>query len=122
MTPPSPPRTPSHLTRSYRAYVLDLGQADVARRGDMLATAQLQTVDRLVIAAGAPHRDDAHFIAVFLAEQRHRAFGDRLVGGHQPRLDSVVLADICVDVARSEERRVGQECVRTCRSRWAPNH
>src|SRR3546814_17091431 len=22
--------------------------------------------------------------------------------------------------ARSEERRVGQECVRTCRSRWAP--
>src|SRR3546814_13357176 len=23
---------------------------------------------------------------------------------------------------RSEERRVGQECVRTCRSRWAPYH
>src|SRR3546814_12428403 len=22
--------------------------------------------------------------------------------------------------ARSEERRVGQECVRTCRSRWSP--
>src|SRR3546814_19433570 len=25
-------------------------------------------------------------------------------------------------VARSEERRVGQECVRTCRSRWSPYH
>src|SRR3546814_14157050 len=23
---------------------------------------------------------------------------------------------------RSEERRVGRECVRTCRSRWAPYH
>src|SRR3546814_11186116 len=24
--------------------------------------------------------------------------------------------------ARSEERRVGKECVRTCRSRWSPYH
>src|SRR3546814_13228685 len=25
-------------------------------------------------------------------------------------------------VTRSEERRVGKECVRTCRSRWSPCH
>src|SRR3546814_11964967 len=25
-------------------------------------------------------------------------------------------------VHRSEERRVGKECVRTCRSRWSPSH
>src|SRR3546814_18041599 len=25
-------------------------------------------------------------------------------------------------LARSEERRVGKECVRTCRSRWSPCH
>src|SRR3546814_7586709 len=25
-------------------------------------------------------------------------------------------------VFRSEERRVGKECVSTCRSRWSPNH
>src|SRR3546814_11381405 len=25
-------------------------------------------------------------------------------------------------VGRSEERRVGKECVRTCRSRWSPYH
>src|SRR3546814_13055799 len=25
-------------------------------------------------------------------------------------------------VLRSEERRVGKECVSTCRSRWAPGH
>src|SRR3546814_11288038 len=27
-----------------------------------------------------------------------------------------------VQSARSEERRVGKECVSTCRSRWAPYH
>src|SRR3546814_16665565 len=26
------------------------------------------------------------------------------------------------DVTRSEERRVGKECVSTCRSRWSPYH
>src|SRR3546814_15047291 len=26
------------------------------------------------------------------------------------------------DVSRSEERRVGKECVSTCRSRWSPYH
>src|SRR3546814_13697248 len=25
-------------------------------------------------------------------------------------------------ILRSEERRVGKECVSTCRSRWAPDH
>src|SRR3546814_16087375 len=35
--------------------------------------------------------------------------------------------DITVQTAevvdkRSEERRVGKECVSTCRARWAPNH
>src|SRR3546814_15823527 len=27
-----------------------------------------------------------------------------------------------VDALRSEERRVGKECVSTCRSRWSPYH
>src|SRR3546814_11520083 len=29
---------------------------------------------------------------------------------------------IAIAVPRSEERRVGKECVRTCRSRWCPYH
>src|SRR3546814_20559569 len=29
---------------------------------------------------------------------------------------------ICFSVARSEERRVGKECVSTCRSRLSPSH
>src|SRR3546814_12279540 len=27
-----------------------------------------------------------------------------------------------IDAARSEERRVGNECVSTCSSRWSPSH
>src|SRR3546814_11684072 len=30
--------------------------------------------------------------------------------------------DDCAVIARSEERRVGKECVSTCRSRWSPYH
>src|SRR3546814_11258482 len=29
---------------------------------------------------------------------------------------------ICAGGCRSEERRVGKECVSTCRSRWSPYH
>src|SRR3546814_14148072 len=35
----------------------------------------------------------------------------------QPELSETVAYD-----PRSEERRVGQECVGTCRSRWSPYH
>src|SRR3546814_15410574 len=28
----------------------------------------------------------------------------------------------CVGIGRSEERRVGKECVSTCRSGWSPYH
>src|SRR3546814_16865709 len=34
--------------------------------------------------------------------------------------DGVTIA--VVDSGRSEERRVGKECVSTCRSRWSPYH
>src|SRR3546814_10957878 len=38
-------------------------------------------------------------------------------GGPEP----VTVAQLMVD-DRSEERRVGKECVSTCRYRWSPNH
>src|SRR3546814_11957849 len=46
------------------------------------------------------------------------------VGALQPgrRGDEVnVILIICLEI-RSEERRVGKECVSTCRSRWSPYH
>src|SRR3546814_7050224 len=39
------------------------------------------------------------------------------------RADTAALFDDPVALAnRSEERRVGKECVSTCRSRWSPYH
>src|SRR3546814_1585860 len=35
---------------------------------------------------------------------------------------SEIIAKVRAAGARSEERRVGKECVRTCRSRWSPYH
>src|SRR3546814_18921247 len=42
----------------------------------------------------------------------------------QPLIDAInALADVReADLDRSEERRVGKECVSTCRSRWSPYH
>src|SRR3546814_13231590 len=52
---------------------------------------------------------------------------DKVVGGHAAADDDRCKCTIghLVDSnreIRSEERRVGKECVSTCRSRWAPYH
>src|SRR3546814_19654897 len=39
-----------------------------------------------------------------------------------PRWWTVFYIALCVAALRSEERRVGKECVSTCRSRWSPYH
>src|SRR3546814_11755051 len=43
------------------------------------------------------------------------------VRGAQPR-EALVVAPLALRQQRSEERRVGKECVSTCRSRWSPYH
>src|SRR3546814_17382542 len=42
------------------------------------------------------------------------------IGPYQERLDALLEENEAR--GRSEERRVGQECVSTCRSRWTPYH
>src|SRR3546814_6663043 len=42
--------------------------------------------------------------------------------GAQDDGDVVPRADARLNLGRSEERRVGKECVSTCRSRWSPYH
>src|SRR3546814_18329383 len=41
---------------------------------------------------------------------------------HAVRTGHISITPIHVDLPRSEERRVGNECVSTCRSRWSPYH
>src|SRR3546814_19689966 len=44
-----------------------------------------------------------------------------VVNGDKEAVDTL-LTDPRVNAVRSEERRVGKECVSTCRSRWSPSH
>src|SRR3546814_17378600 len=46
-----------------------------------------------------------------------------LVDGRRATVRSAALLNgTAAHAARSEERRVGTECVSTCRSRWSPDH
>src|SRR3546814_13130277 len=44
-----------------------------------------------------------------------KSIGPIISGGKPP-------SRVTSDTMRSEERRVGKECVSTCRSRWSPYH
>src|SRR3546814_16025639 len=61
-----------------------------------------------------PHRELARDVVEVPFVREHAPFGAhvRHVGAAPPGRST----------ARSEERRVGKECVRTCRSRWSPYH
>src|SRR3546814_18544743 len=56
------------------------------------------------------------------SEHRLELVLDILLSNQAPSVDVEVDGrDRCVS-SRSEERRVGKECVSTCRSRWSPYH
>src|SRR3546814_12875384 len=66
-------------------------------------------------------------------EDRHQAFFDAMIArrGVRPTLLQPFwnvagfapgAATAAIGPERSEERRVGNECVSTCRSRWSPYH
>src|SRR3546814_18984721 len=69
------------------------------------------TARRRAAGAGARRGAARHELPV---DRRRRAEGDRS-GGDEARPPLEV-------VMRSEERRVGKECVSTCRFRWSPYH
>ena len=52
------------------------------------------------------------------------AGNDHRLGANEapPAIVSIFLGDELTAVLRSEERRVGKECLRLCRSRWSPYH
>src|SRR3546814_14260324 len=81
-------------------------------------------------------------LAAVFADDRRKSLGQclHLVGGDILARDEDVLVerhrssapsgcwwpgageDVPIAGSGSEERRVGKECVRTCRSRWSPSH
>src|SRR3546814_8780632 len=53
---------------------------------------------------------------------RLRSPRNKSLGSGLPARVAVCLDCGCPELVRSEERRVGKECVSTCRSRWSPYH
>ena len=72
----------------------------------MRAAAEFNRPGRLVALAG-PHGHDAHLIAVFLAEQRHRALGDGGVRRHETGRDLGVFPDAGVHLGLNPGQFVG---------------
>src|SRR3546814_2910955 len=79
---------------------------------DLIADGQARTDDLLVQAAAAEIRVRGR--AGLVAQDYDQMVDVR------PKAGSVFPA--VGALARSEERRVGKECVSTCRSRWSPSH
>src|SRR3546814_9661048 len=50
------------------------------------------------------------------------ALADRLIAAGKAVDETLWRMPLGEDYDRSEERRVGKECVSTCRSRWSPYH
>src|SRR3546814_16684090 len=57
-----------------------------------------------------------------LAGNEIPAVGDTVVGAGAGEVKALEDGTSKTPDERSEERRVGKECVRTCRSRWSPYH
>src|SRR3546814_19402178 len=77
----------------------------VIRRGSapkMLATIAAERASDLIVTGVA----------------RYNSIGDYFLG---TAVDHII-RNAAQPVLRSEERRVGKECVSTCRSRWSPYH
>src|SRR3546814_12697249 len=74
----------------------------------------------LPVQCGGIMRSEQHVQQVAIADH-FRVKGDAKSLG----MTGCTSADLLISgisLVRSEERRVGKECVSTCRSRWAPYH
>src|SRR3546814_15921912 len=85
------------------------------KKGDKLilrAVAECIGEGKLVIATVASHEPEGYF------DSYRAAFADLGV----TNLTELYVNERVETLKRSEERRVGKECVSTCRSRWWPYH
>src|SRR3546814_16390984 len=103
--PPRSTRTDTLFpyTTLFRSRQEEVKRAHIARRGGLWST-ELDPMLKL-----QPDLLDAYS-------------GYYTVPSNRGALDELTRELIYITIDRSEERRVGKECVRTCRSRWWPDH
>ncbi len=89
-------------------------EADIAGALHMGAAAKLGREFLRFFLGTAAHGDDAHFLAVFLAEQRHGAGLDRGVRRHQARRHIRIGADAAVHLMLDPGDIVGRSCALVC--------
>src|SRR3546814_12920521 len=79
----------------------------------------LEDNKKLLLACGAKLEDDGTggSGSVYIVDVETRAEAEDFVNA-----DPFAIGGLFERMARSEERRVGKECVSTCRSRWWPYH
>src|SRR3546814_13429223 len=110
--PPRSTRTDTLFpyTTLFRSAVgLQVGQRHIAVPADKVLDGEVLPPRQGVIPAFAlPHRHH---------RRQPTEAGGRRVTAETPDVHTAVCR-----LRRSEERRVGKECVSTCRSRWAPYH
>src|SRR3546814_15420256 len=93
----------------------DVCSSDLVQPGQCVSRGARPRRDRLAFAGNAP------------GNTWHRR-GRMSLLGDPATLGVLIVAVILLGMAkgglagRSEERRVGKECVSTCRSRWSPYH
>ena len=74
-----------------------------------------------IIRSGLPQAE----LAEKLSDYHENDLADALTALTPEERQKVYTAlgvDTVAEIFRSEERRVGKECVSTCRSRWSPYH
>src|SRR3546814_13971110 len=117
-----PPR--STRTDTLFPYTTLFRSAVNAERDMARATRHMHVGHRIVAVrhrdVGAADRDHAGNAAHLLHQRVGNLFGLRAADPVELEQPVALVAGIDVARVRSEERRVGQKCVSTCRSRWWP--
>ena len=105
------------LTRGSEAAIVDPGDAEPVIRA--LEQQQLR-----LTAILATHHHADHVGGLVALKQRYPATAYGPARENVAQLDHRLTAGDKIEVlgTRSEERRVGKECMVQCRSRWSPYH
>src|SRR3546814_13402036 len=119
---------PDIARREWQAVELEGGDVEAARRQQVAAAIDALHRKPGGIFEHVGHRRRRLVVDLLARDDRDRlrrlARGQVEPGGRRIAVDAAAInADrVVLAAARSEERRVGNECVSTCRSRWSLYH